>query len=194
MSPCATTSTIFQGSTVSVARRLLGSLLVHESPEGTTVGRIIETEAYLRNDPACHAFRGKTPRTEMMFGEAGRSYVYFIYGMYYCFNVVTNKPGIGEAVLVRAVEPLEGIDLMRERRGKDRVQDLCSGPGKLTAAFGIDSAQNGLCLTKSSLRILPGARRTKSEKVIITPRIGISVAKDLELRFLLERAKESRRR
>ncbi len=193
--------------TVTVARDLLGAVMVHETPEGTAAGRIVETEAYLRDDAACHASRGRTPRTEVMFGPPGRAYIYLIYGMYHCFNVITGPRGIGEAVLIRALEPLAGLPLMAQRRGRTEPRDLCSGPGKLVIAMGISISQNGADLRRGPLRILPAtAMGSPAEKpqggklpagkpragkpslgnIKVTTRIGLSVAADLPLRFYLE--------
>lgn len=183
----------FRGSTLQLAKRLLGTYLVHESEDGTTIGRIVETEAYLsKNDPACHAARGQTPRNAPMFGPAGMSYVYLIYGMHYCFNVVSGKPGVGEAVLLRALEPVEGIDLMSERRDTEKLLQLCSGPAKLVEAMGITKAHNAVCLRTSSLKL---HRRESFPKlygkryphpIVETTRIGISSGQELQYRFYLE--------
>ncbi|MEO7423830.1 MAG: DNA-3-methyladenine glycosylase [Fibrobacteria bacterium] len=173
--------------TIEVARDLLGAVLVHQAPEGRTAGRIVETEAYLRDDPACHAFRGPTPRTQIMFGPPGRAYIYLIYGMYDCFNVVTAPAGTGEAVLIRALEPLEGLPLMARRRGTERPKDWCSGPGKLVIAMGIGRQQNGADLrgrAGSALSILSLGDAPGNVKV--TTRIGINKAAHLPLRFYLE--------
>lgn len=182
-------ASFFAAGTVQAARNLLGTVLLHHSPEGLAAGRIVETEAYLRDDPACHAFRGMTPRNAPMFGPPGRSYIYLIYGMYRCFNVVTAPEGVGEAVLVRALEPLAGTDLMARRRGTDHPRALCSGPGKLTIALGLDASHNGLRLDSGPVRLLPadawpwpgGPGRVKA-----APRVGISCAVDWPLRFYLE--------
>lgn len=169
--------------TVAAARDLLGCILVHNAPDGPAAGRIVETEAYIQGDPACHAFRGETPRNRVMFGPPGHAYVYFIYGMYYCFNTVTAPAGVGEAVLIRALEPLEGIPLMRRRRGRDRLKDLCSGPAKLVQALGIAREHNGADLTRNPLFVLKGDAR---EKILAATRVGIREGADLPLRFYLE--------
>jgi DNA-3-methyladenine glycosylase len=177
--------------TVVVARGLIGRLLVHESGQGRTVGRIVETEAYLGEiDEASHAFIGRTERNAVMFGPPGRAYVYFIYGMHYCFNVVTRRAGIGEAVLVRALEPVEGLALMRARRGLGRSdRELCNGPGKLAQAMGLSRAQNGADLVRGALGIFEPPQSTGESRleldIAVTPRVGITRAADLPLRFYL---------
>jgi DNA-3-methyladenine glycosylase len=170
--------------TVTVARELLGKVIAHHTPEGIVTGRIVETEAYLQGDPACHASRGMTPRNAVMFGPPGCAYVYFIYGMYYCFNVVTAAEGVGEAVLIRALEPLAGTHIMGARRSRERLVDLCSGPAKLVQAMGISRLHNGADLTVKPLVIHRGAER--SEKIVTTARIGIKEGEELPLRFCLE--------
>jgi DNA-3-methyladenine glycosylase len=169
--------------TVEVARALLGKVLIHRTHACTIAGRIVETEAYLRDDPACHASRGITHRNAAMFGEPGHAYIYFTYGMYFCFNAVTAPEGIGEAVLVRAVEPMEGIETMKVLRGVEKPADLAGGPGKLCQAFGLDRRHNGLDLTRGELVIaddgyVPG-------EVVVTTRIGIRLAADKPWRFYI---------
>ena len=170
--------------TVPVARELLGKVLVHNSAEGLTAGLIAETEAYIQGDPACHAYRGMTPRNRAMFGPPGRAYIYFTYGMHHCFNVVTAAPGIGEAVLIRALEPLEGIDIMRKRRGRQRLRELCSGPARLVQAMGLEPAMYGHDLTEEPL-VLINWTPVSEEEVAVTTRVGISSGADLPLRFYL---------
>ncbi len=174
--------TMFLNDTEKSARNLLGKLLVHRLPEGEVAGKIVETEAYLsEKDSACHASRGKTRRNEAMFGPPGTAYVYLIYGMYYCFNVVTREKGIGEAVLIRALEPLEGIDYMCHRRGTSHKLNLASGPGKLCQAMGITKDHNGIELTgQYNLFILDTGENLPYKR---SPRVGISTAKNKLLRF-----------
>jgi DNA-3-methyladenine glycosylase len=179
----------FAADTVSAARALLGTVLLHDSPEGPAAGRIVETEAYLREDPACHAARGRTPRNAPMFGPPGRSYVYLIYGMYRCFNVVTAPEGVGEAVLIRALEPLTGVELMVRRRGTVDLRNLCSGPGKLVIALGLDASHNDVDLGRGPVRLLAeDSHPWKGPKgrIKTTTRIGITQGADLPLRFYLE--------
>lgn len=179
----------YGGDTVQVARDLLGAILVHDSPEGRAAGRIVETEAYLRDDPACHAARGRTPRNAPMFGPPGRSYIYLIYGMYRCFNVVTAPEGAGEAVLVRALEPVAGLELMGRRRGTADIRALCSGPGKLALALGLDASHNDLDLREGPVRLLPKEShplRAPLGNIKVTTRIGITRGADMPLRFYLE--------
>ena len=170
-----------------VARALLGAILECRTPEGVASGRIVETEAYLGpHDPACHAVAGRTTRTWHLFGPPGNAYVYFIYGVHWCFNAVTREEGHGSAVLVRALEPLEGIPLMRRRRSAARRdRDLTNGPGKLCQALGIVGAHDGLpLLGDSPLRILAG-EPVADEAVVVSPRIGITRAADDPLRWFV---------
>jgi DNA-3-methyladenine glycosylase len=169
-----------------VARELLGAVLECRSPEGVASGRIVETEAYVGpHDPACHAVFGNTPRTKSLFAPAGTSYVYLIYGMYWCFNAVTREEGFGSAVLVRALEPLGGEPLMHARRPRVKSRhDLTNGPGKLCLALGIDSAHDGLTLDEPPLRILSG-QGVPDDEVLVSPRIGITKAADWPLRFFI---------
>jgi len=169
----------FDRPTVELAGALLGKDLVY----GGLKGRIVETEAYLyRGDPACHAARGRTARNEPMFGPAGNLYVYLIYGMHLCLNVVSGKTGEGEAVLIRALEPLCGIDAMRERRGVARTEDLCNGPGKLTRAFGITREHNNLSLLDGEIRLRDGGEKPEIQT---SGRVGLSAGGELQLRFFV---------
>jgi len=181
-------SDFFLQDTELVAKKLIGHYLCRETDEGLLSGIIVETEAYLStNDPACHASRGKTRRNATMFGPPGRAYVYFIYGNYYCFNVVTGPVGSGEAVLIRAVQPVEGKKLMIKRRGnKYSEKNLTSGPGKLCQAFAIDKHFDGHHLRDKPLYLLSNDGTAEIGTVKSTPRIGLSVAKDKLLRFIAE--------
>lgn len=165
--------------TLTVARGLIGQILVHESPDCTIAGRIVETEGYLTDDPACHASRGMTKRNEVMFGPPGHAYVYMIH-THWCINAVTQMEGIAEAVLIRALEPLDGLETMIISRGTIVLKNLCSGPGKLTKALGIDKRHDGANLTCGSLRIVEGQAVSD---LVETTRIGISQAVDKPWRF-----------
>lgn len=157
---------------LTAAREMLGWELVHDSPEGITGGYIVETEAYMAEDEASHAFRGETVRNKIMFGPAGFLYVYFTYGMHYCVNIVTGSTGHGEAVLIRSLQPTRGIELMRQRRNRYHELQLASGPGKLAQAMGINRTHNGAALhIGSEFQLIPGikpARITQATRVGIT--------------------------
>ena len=179
-------SRFYDRATELVARELLGMVLECATDDGVTRGRIVETEAYLGpDDPACHAVAGLTARTEHLFGPPGMAYVYFIYGMYWCFNAVTRERGHGAAVLVRAVHPLAGIDLMRRRRPKAKKdRDLTNGPAKLCLAMGIVGSMSGRSLRDGPIVIREG-EPVRDEDVHVTPRIGITQAADWPLRYLV---------
>lgn len=168
---------------LKAAPALLGCMLVHDTPEGRTAGIIVETEAYTASDAASHSYRGQSQRNEVMFGPPGHLYVYFTYGMHYCINIVTGQKGNGEAVLLRALEPVEGLDLMKQRRKKTDNLELTNGPAKLTQAMGISREQNGQSLlTKGNLQLMPGIQPVEVTQTI---RIGISQAKDMPWRFYI---------
>lgn len=177
----------YEQSTIDVAKQLLGKFLVRKHPEGATVGRIVETEAYVGpQDLACHASKGRTPRTEVMFGPAGHTYVYFIYGFYHMLNLVTEAKDYPAAVLIRAVEPVEGIELMRRRRHNGELHNLASGPGKLCQAFAVDRALNGADLCGDVIFVED--RGEPVPEFLATPRIGVDYAgrwKDKPYRFVV---------
>ncbi len=170
-----------------VARDLLGCVLEHDTPEGNTSGIIVETEAYLgEHDEACHAVAGRTPRTAPLYGAPGTAYVYFIYGMYWCFNAVTREEGLPSAVLVRALEPLSGIPLMKARRPRAKShRDLANGPGKLCGALGIGKETNRLPLQGGPLVIREGRTYADSE-IAVTARVGITRSVDWPLRWIVK--------
>ena len=186
---------IFGLDTLSIAKNLLGYTFIHESEEGKTAGIIVETEAYLQDDPACHAYRKKSVRNAPMFGKAGTIYVYQIYGMHFCVNISTNQEDVGEAVLIRALEPTEGLDLMEERRLKHskltqmKPKDLCSGPGKLVQAMGINKNMNDWHILDSGLKIIPPKIQIADSDIITTVRIGITQGADLPYRFYIKENK-----
>ena len=170
----------FNRGAAELAKALLGKHLVF----GSLQGKIVETEAYLsHDDPGCHASRGLTPRNAPMFGPAGHTYVYFIYGMYHCLNIVSGNTGEGEAVLIRALEPERGIKLMQKRRNILKIENLCSGPGKLCQAFGITKKHNNMNLVNGKIQILDS--REKPD-IACSRRIGLSAGQDLELRFYIK--------
>jgi DNA-3-methyladenine glycosylase len=177
----------YERSTIVVAKQLLGKYLVRKHPEGDTIGRIVETEAYVGpQDLACHAAKGRTARTEVMFGRAGHAYVYFIYGFYHMLNLVTEEKDYPAAVLIRAVEPVDGIEIMKSRRRLDNLRALASGPGKLCQAFGIDRVLNGEDLCGANLYV--DDRGEATPKFQATPRIGVDYAgrwKDKPYRFVV---------
>ena len=174
----------YDRETEVVSRELLGAILWCRTNEGVTAGRIVETEAYLgEHDPACHAAAGFTDRTRHLYGPPGISYVYFIYGVHWCFNAVTREHGKPSAVLVRALEPVEGVDVMRKRRSAARAErDLTNGPGKLCAALGIGAEHNGLSLQQPPIWITRGVSYSDDE-VVVGPRIGITKAAEWPLRW-----------
>ncbi|MBE9462542.1 DNA-3-methyladenine glycosylase [Dyadobacter subterraneus] len=184
--------------TRTLAQKLLGCELVHNSPDGITSGTIVETEAYLQDDPACHAYQKRTPRTEPMYAAPGTIYVYLIYGMYQCVNVVSNRVDCGEAVLIRALQPTEGIEIMQIRRELSRkktlgkvskpipLKELCRGPGKLVQAMGIErSVHNSQSLVDSNLFITPPLSGNPFE-IEISKRIGLTQGADFLYRYSLK--------
>jgi DNA-3-methyladenine glycosylase len=178
---------LLRKSAVIVAEKLLGSFVYKVENGRTLVGRIVETEAYTHDDAACHASRGMTKRNKEMFSDAGISYVYFTYGMHHCFNVVTNCEGLGEAVLVRALEPVEGIETMFERRLKAKKDiDLLSGPGKICQAFALTTAESGIDMLTSEEFYLVGADKKKSDTIITSSRVGITQNVDVQWRFYFD--------
>ena len=162
----------FARPATEVAPDLLGHVLVRRLHDGTRLAaRLVEVEAYEPDDPGSHAFRGMTPRNEVMFGPPGHLYVYFTYGMHFCMNAVTRRTGEGSAVLLRAGEPLEGVDEMRRRRGRDPARDLCSGPGRFTQALAIGRPENGADLVGGAAVWIE--RGSRSEPLGVGIRVGV---------------------
>ncbi len=170
----------FDRPVLDVARDLVGCVVTH----GDTAGVIVETEAYHDSEPASHAFVGLTPRTRTLFGPPGRAYVYFSYGVHSLLNAVCEPAGVGAAVLIRALEPVDGIDHMRERRGVEAVRQLCSGPGKLTQALGIGLELNDTDLLRGPVVFSDRPRGWREVAVDVDVRIGITKAADLPWRFV----------
>ena len=166
----------FSAPSVVVAQGLIGATLLLDG----VGGRIVETEAYDHDDPASHSFAGPTNRNMVMFGPPCRAYVYRSYGIHWCLNFVCRPVGHGAGVLIRAIEPVAGLDIMRERRGLDDIRLLCSGPGRVSQALGITQAHNGLAIDMPPFQLLPPAEPVA---VVTGPRIGISKAIDMPWRF-----------
>ena len=174
--------------TLKVAKAILGKVLVRRTPLEVFTGKIVETEAYRgTDDPASHSFRGKTNRNEVMFGKPGITYVYFTYGNHHCLNIVTEKTDIPAAVLIRAIEPLKGIEIMKRNRRVEKIIDVASGPGKLTKAFQITREDNNIDVTDSSSNIsIHTPAKEKSFQIVQTTRIGIRLAQEFPWRFYIK--------
>jgi DNA-3-methyladenine glycosylase len=173
----------YERNTLSVAQDLLGKVLITKDRDGLTAGRIVETEAYRGDDPASHSCRGKTPRCSVMFGPPGVAYVYFIYGMYEMLNFVTEPIGSPGAVLIRALEPLQGESIMQKRRGRTRLQELTQGPGRLCQAMGIRMDHKGSSLNGPELLVCDDGHRP--DKISQSGRIGIRLAQEKPWRFFI---------
>ena len=169
----------FDRSVHEVARDLIGC----ELAVGDSAGVIVETEAYEADDPACHAYIGRTARNEVLFGPPGHAYVYLSYGIHSLLNAVAEPEGSAAAVLIRALEPTEGVGLMRERRRRDELHELCSGPGKLTEALGVDLSLNGADLCGSPFELSPRGSSWNGAEIVTAPRIGITKAAELPWRY-----------
>jgi DNA-3-methyladenine glycosylase len=169
----------------SGAKALLGWELINETEHGIISGYIVETEAYTQLDPASHAYKGQTARNSAMFGPAGTIYVYFTYGMHYCVNIVSGESGVGEAVLIRALQPANGIELMKIQRKTEELTQLTNGPAKLVQALGITQEHNATAIGNGSLRLKPGLI-VETIDVAVGPRIGISKATEELQRFYLK--------
>ncbi|BCW99504.1 MAG: hypothetical protein KatS3mg024_2331 [Armatimonadota bacterium] len=179
---------LWKQDALQAAQALLGAVLVRDLEGRLLAGRIVETEAYLQDDPASHSFRGRTARNAAMFGPAGRAYVYFTYGNHFCLNIVTGPEGRGEAVLVRALEPLTGLDVMSRLRGRSAPRELLSGPGKICKALAITRELDGHPLDLPPLRLLvdgwdPG-------EIVSTVRVGIRQGADRPWRFYPSRSRQ----
>jgi DNA-3-methyladenine glycosylase len=189
MQPEPVPAAFYARPVLEVAHDLIGCVVEHAPDDGPPVsGVIVETEAYHDSEPACHAFVGLTPRTRTLFGSPGRAYIYRSYGIHALLNAVCEPEGVGAAVLIRALQPLEGIETMRSRRSGDsaatmRDQDLCSGPGKLTQALGIELSENGGDLHDGPVRILAREAAWLDPEVVTGTRIGITKAVELPWRF-----------
>ena len=172
---------------IQVAPLLLGCILSRTIPEGKLSLRIVETEAYHQDDPASHSYRGLTTRTAPMFEEGGHIYVYFTYGMHYCVNIVVGQKGVGEAVLLRAAEPVSGVEIMKKHRGTEDIYNIASGPAKLTQALGIISTElSGRKIGPKTLQLSFPQTPTNPKHIAASPRIGIKQATDTPWRFYIK--------
>lgn len=172
----------FDRSVHEVARELIGC----ELAVGETAGVIVETEAYEESDPACHAYIGRTTRNEVLFGPPGHAYVYLSYGIHSLLNFVTEPAGAASAVLIRALEPTRGLELMRERRGREETENLCSGPGKLSEALGAGLSLNGADLLEPPFKLAEPDRAWSDVEITASPRIGITKAAELPWRYCVK--------
>jgi DNA-3-methyladenine glycosylase len=179
--PAALAADFYDRPVLEVARELVGCVVEHRG----VAGLIVETEAYHESEPACHAFAGLTARTRVLFGDPGLAYVYRSYGVHALLNAVCEPAGVGAAVLIRALEPLLGVEQMRARRGRTRVHELCSGPGKLTQALGVELSENSTSLTRGPINILPRPEELSDAQIAHGTRIGINRAVELPWRFCL---------
>ena len=184
------TKSFFEQPTLKVAENLLDKFLVVQREGKRVAGKIVETEAYIgEDDLACHASKGRTNRSEILYRKAGTVYVYLVYGMYYCLNIVTERENFPSAVLIRAIEPIEGIDLMKKRRNTNISRNLASGPGKLCMAFGINKKLNGENVFGKDIWIEDRGEDESPKNIISAPRVGVDYAKhckNLPWRFYIK--------
>lgn len=171
--------------TVALARYLLGKVLVRELPGGLALARVVETEAYLETDPACHAFRGMTPRNRSLFLDVGHAYVYLCYGNHHLLNVASERPGTGSGVLLRALEPLSGLEQLRRAHPELSSRDLLRGPGRLTSALDIDRRHDGIDLFRRG-ELWIGNDGRRAPPIGVSARIGLNRAADAQLRFFVK--------
>jgi DNA-3-methyladenine glycosylase len=178
---------VLKKSSLEAAPLLLGCILSRKIPEGELAVKIVETEAYRQDDPASHSYRGLTARTAPMFNEGGYIYVYFTYGMHYCVNIVVGQKGVGEAVLIRAAEPVAGTEIMKKHRGVQNLYNLTNGPAKLTQALGIISTElSGKKLGPTTLQLSYPNETINNDEIVVSRRIGIKQAVETPWRFYLK--------
>ena len=177
----------YEKHVVDVSKNLLGKLLIRVYNQHVLIGRIVETEAYRgEDDPASHAYRGRTPRNAIMFGKPGVAYIYLIYGMYHCLNVIAEPEGHAAGVLIRAIEPLKGVEIMKQLRGTKKTKILTNGPGKLAKALAIDKSFNGVDLTRRNALFIAHQHQKETFDIVETTRVGIKVGLDRKWRFYIK--------